>query len=242
MQPETLTPRNGGRGATQRAGGFTLIELLIVVAIIAILAAIAVPNFLEAQVRSKVSRVRADMRSLAGAQEAYFTDWNSYTHADPASPSGQIGGWRMLTTPVAYITSLPRDAFGDSRHRGNAAWLGPPLYELGTGHVRKGASGSPWSPKGGMPSNTYEMNSSGPDNFEDTNSPGNVPGHQYTWFDVNYPWKNIPADSPAAVDELLGLLYDPTNGTKSKGEVFRTGGMKPPGRMFDYFFSIGSGQ
>ncbi|HUT24281.1 MAG TPA: prepilin-type N-terminal cleavage/methylation domain-containing protein, partial [Sumerlaeia bacterium] len=59
------------------AGGFTLIELLIVVAIIAILAAIAVPNFLEAQVRSMVSRVRADLRSLATAQEAYFTDWNS---------------------------------------------------------------------------------------------------------------------------------------------------------------------
>ena len=57
---------------------FTLIELLIVVAIIAILAAIAVPNFLEAQVRSKVSRAMADMRSLATALECYAVDYNRY--------------------------------------------------------------------------------------------------------------------------------------------------------------------
>ncbi len=50
---------------------FTLIEILIVVAIIAILAAIAVPNFLEAQVRSKVSRTKSDMRSVATALESY---------------------------------------------------------------------------------------------------------------------------------------------------------------------------
>jgi len=58
--------------------GFTLIELLIVVAIIAILAAIAIPNFLAAQVRSKVSRSKAELRTFATALESYQVDNNVY--------------------------------------------------------------------------------------------------------------------------------------------------------------------
>jgi len=82
---------------------FTLIELLIVVAIIAILAAIAVPNFLEAQVRSKISRCESDMKSLETAIEAYAVDNPNYP-----------GPWELfrLTTPVSYITSIPEDPFG----------------------------------------------------------------------------------------------------------------------------------
>src|SRR5690606_41954445 len=52
-----------------------------VVAIIAILAAIAVPNFLEAQTRSKVSRVQNDLRSIATAMESYFIDNRTYPAA-----------------------------------------------------------------------------------------------------------------------------------------------------------------
>ncbi len=83
-----------------RARGFTLIELLIVVAIIAILAAIAVPNFLEAQVRAKVSRVQSDMRTIATALESYRVDYPRY-------PDWDFVVFRFcLTTPVAYITSF----------------------------------------------------------------------------------------------------------------------------------------
>jgi len=89
----------------------TLIELLIVVAIIAILAAIAVPNFLEAQTRSKVSRIQTDMRSVAVALEAYSVDWNDYpASANPPTWQPDTRTW-LLTTPVAYVTSIPRDVF-----------------------------------------------------------------------------------------------------------------------------------
>jgi prepilin-type N-terminal cleavage/methylation domain-containing protein len=108
----------------QRA--FTLIELLIVVAIIAILAAISIPNFLEAQIRAKVSRVKSDLRSAATALEAYHVDWSSYPPPDlcidrlSCDPEGRAYMLRKpdegflphyITTPIAYLTMLPTDVF-----------------------------------------------------------------------------------------------------------------------------------
>ncbi len=116
--------------------GFTLIELLIVVAIIAILAAIAVPNFLEAQTRAKVSRAKADMRSMATAAETYYIDHNMFMvdsnmpiYVEGKSYPSQWGisngeDYRKirsyasshydalfkLTSPVAYMSSLPAEA------------------------------------------------------------------------------------------------------------------------------------
>lgn len=104
--------------------GFTLIELLIVVAIIAILAAIAVPNFLEAQVRAKVSRIKNDMRAVNTGLEAYRVDSNKYPPwadwrvGDPAGANymGDATYFHakvpnFITTPIAYMTSIPEDIF-----------------------------------------------------------------------------------------------------------------------------------
>ena len=96
---------------------FTLIELLIVVAIIAILAAIAVPNFLEAQVRAKVSRTKSDFRSLATALEDYHVDNGNYpiTYVfDEAAQREVLGNLLFaLSTPIAYVSSSHlEDPFG----------------------------------------------------------------------------------------------------------------------------------
>lgn len=88
--------------------GFTLIELLIVVAIIGILAAIAVPNFLNAQTRAKLARVLADVEAQATALAQYNLDNNSYPESGVAPPR-----LKRLSTPIAYIASVPQDIFAD---------------------------------------------------------------------------------------------------------------------------------
>ena len=61
--------------------GFTLIELLIVVVIIGILAAIAIPKFAATKAKAYTASMKTDLRNLVTAQEAYFSDNTSYTTA-----------------------------------------------------------------------------------------------------------------------------------------------------------------
>ena len=102
-----------------KKAGFTLIELLIVVAIIAILAAIAVPNFLEAQMRAKVARVKSDLRTVRLAMEAYAIDCNGkYPHLPgnqsafgataPGHARAAFGG-----LPAEHAGGLPDDDLHD---------------------------------------------------------------------------------------------------------------------------------
>ncbi|MEW6234805.1 MAG: prepilin-type N-terminal cleavage/methylation domain-containing protein [Candidatus Omnitrophota bacterium] len=94
----------------KRLYGFTLIELLIVVAIIGILSAIAVPNFLNAQLRAKVARVNAELRSIRTAMEMYRMDNNQYLRREVINRNDELA---LLTTPIAYISFIPRDPFSD---------------------------------------------------------------------------------------------------------------------------------
>ena len=89
--------------------GFTLIELLIVVAIIGILAAIAVPNFMNARIRAKVAKAYADEKAISTALESYRLDQNAYPNGTASAGVGF--GLDRLTSPTAYMSSLPIDPF-----------------------------------------------------------------------------------------------------------------------------------
>jgi len=196
--------------------GFTLIELLIVVAIIAILAAIAVPNFLEAQVRSKVSRGKADMRSMATAIEAYKVDFNQYPldyqfyQWGPGSltdPFAEVPLARM-TTPIAYMTSLPFNVFKFE----HGAFDGDPYHYAYKSDLRWREIVLPGFQNN--PSATFNYHwvlySVGPDQ---TSNNG-----EYAMFG-----EEILNNSPAFAGGGPGCLYDPTNGTVSAGDIVRLG-------------------
>ena len=176
---------------------FTLIELLIVVAIIGILAAIAIPNFLNAQIRAKVSRALGDLKSIQTALEMYRLDNNVYMMG-PSGLAETIGTdfqgdrvWRQLTTPIAYMSGFLRDPFSplDLTDNPGAADRFFPLRLYQYRNIREdfryGAQGDP-DPRGEWVSRT-----AGPDG----------------WFIA----------SPSRL--YRGMAYSATNGLLSVGDI-----------------------
>ena len=201
-----------------RSQGFTLIELLIVVAIIAILALIAVPNFLEAQVRSKVARVRTDMRSVTVALEAYFVDWNGYPrHRDFPSwpvPPDFRPWFAALTTPVAYITSMPKDPFAGYKSPTGGVGVSGEWFHYdplrNTYGIYGGSSPYDWMPDDWGPWNGFVADMRARGFWYVLWSPGTDGDH-----DIDTRGDQVRGD--------LGSFYDPTNGTVSNGDIVRMG-------------------
>lgn len=235
--------------------GFTLIELLIVVAIIAVLAAIAVPNFLEAQVRAKTARVGADLRNIAVAVESYRVDNGDYPEGtdDPTKYPEHIGqtlgplakgyysfrtrganGMHVgthfagITTPIAYIQSMPGDPFApksavvftycyrNAKDRKNG-WI----------LSSAGPDNDLLAPQGVGTTNSYNPLSTAVDNNLGAGLPArlaDINERQVINFIEGTP-KNpaTAADIPLLRQHLADLTYDPTNGSVSDGDLWRVG-------------------
>jgi len=181
---------------------FTLIELLIVVAIIGILAAIAVPNFMNAQLKAKVARAESDMRSIATALEMYQLDNNGYPMARSNPITGETGQIKLsnrlipLTTPISFMSSIPVDPFFSDLREAEPDFFDTYDYfdnwsgtEIDGGQPGAGTRGFSW-----------RLASAGPDGV--------------------MCWGGLGCNKNGST----GIDFDPTNGLVSDGDIVKTGG------------------
>ena len=226
--------------------GFTLIELLIVVGIIAILSAIAVPNFLEAQTRAQVARVRNDLRAIATGAETYRVDNNGYPEGtdspdgyepavravlEPYGLTHKYYGFRLrkgdlhvgtdffgLTTPIAYMNNLPNDPFVKGCE--NWAYCYRPAKNSRDGYVLTSI---------GPDGDYLGLNNDGIGNTNMANPLSTTHDQRLGDISERAVIHCIEGDGGPGMTYgrmrgyLEDLSYDPTNGTTSSGDVYRTG-------------------
>lgn len=72
--------------------GFTLVELMIVVAIIGILAAVAIPNFMSFRLKAKTSEAKANLGAIRTVEVSFYAEWNWYVGNQASTPSGSRAG------------------------------------------------------------------------------------------------------------------------------------------------------
>jgi len=202
-------------------GGFTLIELLIVIAIILILIAIALPNFLEAQLRARLTNTRACLRMYQTANEAYYTDYNIHApdvdggetdkttrrswqgviqgHYGVRCSGSEICTYLLFTTPIRYIRDLCYDPFLEPRNDPTAGkdYSLPEYTTYRSGSPQREA----WGNQFGL---RYIFLSRGPDLDMDAN------GYDTLWLNLAKHLHHTTGNP---------VIYSPTNGSKSSGDL-----------------------
>jgi prepilin-type N-terminal cleavage/methylation domain-containing protein len=208
--------------------GFTLIELLIVIAIILILISIALPNFLEAQARARLARVKGDLRSLITAVEAFRTErgvllidfWDDGTKESKERwlrKFGEVGRNPMytyisfeevfypLTSPAKYMSKVPYDLYADPKRQ-----VGLSGSETGSGYLY--FDNDPIFP------NVC-------DHYIDRFFPGHplqIQSQTRPLSEGEYAILSVGPDGFLGVNKdgyERGMAFNPTNGTMSTGDI-----------------------
>lgn len=186
---------------------FTLIELLIVVAILGILSAIAVPNFLNAQTRARLAQTVGSMKSIQTAIHAYTVDYGM-APIDRGADAENGRTYLALTTPISYLQSIDPflDAFKTHLEDDTGLYYayGAP-YHIG----RMDDTARIHSFK--REHITYFLFSWGPD--RQSNWPWKILGETLT---------KLQTPSTAGPNADGGIFYSPTNGLHSPGDIIST--------------------
>lgn len=173
---------------------------------VGILLSIAMPNFLNAQIRAKVSTASTEMRNLAASLESYYIDSNQYPFAAGgetwdavvAEPDGVSAGYTpsSLTSPISYLSSLPDDPFIGVEQIQDPGVPMSYAYRYAT-----------------QPQQGWILVSNGPDQDVD------IPAEDYV------DPEKANCDIMKFLQQFGGeyVQYDPSNGTTSDGDIFRTG-------------------
>ena len=190
-----------------KRSAFTLIELLIVVLIISVLAAIALPNFMGFQVRAKIARVKTDHRTIATALEAYAVDNGPYPPGFSWGLDSMLKSLTPLSTPVAYLQAVPNDVFKEVAPTGNANQNF--RYHYGAGPIGSEAR--------------WILASIGPDlsfggKTAILNRHLSFTAYQGYLPSMFYQPQLIGPNGALSFDYVL---YDPTNGSISRGDIIR---------------------
>ena len=217
----------------RRIRGFTLIELLIVIAIILILIAIALPNFLEAQIRAKVTKSQGEVRTLGIALESFRVDHGEllvdfWDEGDPIAqqrimkwnfcqpfvspPADEVRNQRCilanLTSPSKYVNEIPTDPFSGTitptSSRLIRALAGTYFYGDNESKIQG------------------EDHGIGALTFQRTLFSGLRPLGEDEWALVGWGPDGLIEELDGD-ERFRGLPYSPTNGTRSKGDIVNRG-------------------
>ena len=180
---------------------FTLLEVSIALAAVALLVAILLPQLLKAQTRSRIAGVRSDMRGIGAALEAYRAEYDVYPPAG-LGLGAQFRPLRRLTTPTAFLPSVPTDPFRPkARPTEERPRVRPRSFDYGATPL---AGATVWA-----------LASFGPDRRDDTSPFSLYPGYSL----------ELLTGQREGYDYLV---YDASNGTISRGDIIHASDSPAP--------------